>query len=431
VVSDEGSEGLRLDCAPTPPLLGTSSRNRSGNKDSGSNSMRIAYVAPYHGPTVLRRRPIVRNRSMSGALKIELIAGLLRARCHDVEVISQGEVVDPALAFYPSLLEGEPFHPKVSVRYASALPIRRLNGAWSNRLTLQLFKARHSAAPFDLVIIYNLKGPQVVCANYAIRRLGLPVVLEYEDDRFVDVSGRAITGLVSQYQTRACAKLLDAVAGCMAVSPHLLSQLRNPIPKLLLRGVVGQDIIEPASIEKQNIVLFSGTHIASNGVAELIEGWRRSGLANWELHITGYGGLTEKLRDMAAAVRGVIFHGLVSRPELIRLMRTARICMNPHQVSATPGNVFAFKIIEYLAAGAHVITTPMGDLEKELEAGITYMPENSPATIAETLQRVVQSAAYRRVAKEAAQNVYGPAAVSRSLDTLLQKVGKAPAVASA
>jgi hypothetical protein len=42
-----------------------------------------------------------------------------------------------------------------------------------------LFKARHSAAPFDLVIIYNLKGPQVVCANYAIRRLGLPVVLEY------------------------------------------------------------------------------------------------------------------------------------------------------------------------------------------------------------------------------------------------------------
>ena len=52
--------------------------------------MRIAYVAPYQGPTLLTRRPIVRNRSMSNAVKIELIATLLRERSHDVEVISQG-----------------------------------------------------------------------------------------------------------------------------------------------------------------------------------------------------------------------------------------------------------------------------------------------------------------------------------------------------
>jgi len=66
----------------------------------------------------------------------------------------------------------------------------------------------------------------------------------------------------------------------------------------------------------------------------------------------------------------------------------ATIGINPHHVSETPGNVFAFKIIEYLASGAHVITTPMGPLEKELEAGVTYMPDNSPATIAAALELV-------------------------------------------
>ena len=96
--------------------------------------------------------------------------------------------------------------------------------------------------------------------------------------------------------------------------------------------------------------------------------------------------------------------------------------MNPHQVSRIPGNVFAFKIVEYLAAGAHVVTTPMGNLEPKLESGITYMNDNSPATIAATLQRVIRERDYERTAAEAAVQSYGPEAVSRSLDKLLNKV---------
>ena len=106
-------------------------------------------------------------------------------------------------------------------------------------------------------------------------------------------------------------------------------------------------------------------------------------------------------------------------------MCSAKICINPHQVSHTPGNVFAFKLVEYLSADAHVITTPMGILEKELEAGITYTPDNAPATIATTIARVVRERAYTRTAGEAARHTYGPAAVSKSLDTLLDQVATA------
>ena len=153
--------------------------------------MRIAYVTTYQGPSLLKNRPIIRNRSLSNAIKMELIASCLHASSHEVEVISQGEVVDLQFKFYPSFSETERFHSDIPVYYASALPIRRLNGAWSSLRTLQLFKSRHRVAPFDLVIIFNLKEPQVTCANYAIRRLGLPVILEYEDDRFVNVFGHS------------------------------------------------------------------------------------------------------------------------------------------------------------------------------------------------------------------------------------------------
>ena len=64
----------------------------------------------------------------------------------------------------------------------------------------------------------------------------------------------------------------------------------------------------------------------------------------------------------------------------------------------------------------------MGNVESELEDGITYMNDNSPATIAATLQRVIRERAFERTAAEAAVHSYGPQAISRSLDELLNKV---------
>ena len=387
--------------------------------------MRIAYIAPYQGPTLLTRRPIVGNRSMSNKLKIELVAELLHGGRREVEIISQGEVIESCGTFYPSFSEPERFHPDIAIYYGSVLAIRRLNGVWSNARTLHILQQRHRANPFDLMIVFNLKGPQVACGTYAIRHLGIPVILEYEDDWFVNVQGEEVDGLVAKWHSRAAANLLQSVSGGIAVSPHLLSQLPPGIPSLLLRGLVGGDIVKASEVpraEKRDAVLFSGTHVASNGVAQLIEAWREVGLPDWQLHITGYGGLIDTLRQMAAGVPGIVFHGLVSRAELVRLMCAARICINPHQVSQTAGNVFAFKIIEYLASGAHVVTTPMGPLEKELETGVTYMPDNKAQTIAASIRKVIEERAYERTAMEAAQTMFGLTTVSKTLDALLHEV---------
>jgi hypothetical protein len=387
--------------------------------------VRIAYLTTYQGPSLLKRRPIVRNRSLSNAVKIELVASLLRANSHEVEVISQGEVVDNRLTFYPAFSEPQRFDSQIPVYYSSVLPIRRLNGLWSTQRMLQLFKARHRAAPFDLVIIFNLKEQQVTCANYALRRLRIPVILEYEDDRFVNVVGKTESGWLTDYRARSCKNLIAAVSGCIAVSPHLISQLPNRVPRMLLRGVVGDDLVQASKRSigaKLNRILFSGTHIESNGVAPLIAAWRSAPIDGWELHITGCGELTNMLRQMAENVPGVVFHGLISRQELINLMTSAKICINPHAVSQTPGNVFAFKIIEYLAAGAHCITTPMGKLESDLEAGITYMLDNSPVTISATLNKVVEDRLYEHLAAQPAHEAYGTRAVSRSLDNFLKQV---------
>lgn len=387
--------------------------------------MRIAYIAPYQSETLRTRRPIVRNLSLAGSQKIEVITNLLSRSGHDVEILSQGEVIDRSATLYPSFDEPASIHLNAPVRYASALPIRFVNGTWSSLQLARVFRRLHDARPFDLVIAYNTKVPQVHCARKAMKQFSLPVVFEYEDDHFVDVRGNPAGSSLRGF-SRGVGSFLNQVSGVMAASPHLLSQVSGTIPKLLLPGVVGDDLATASKNGsrhlRQNRVLFSGTHYFSKGIEPLIHGWQQARIPGWELHITGSGALTRHLKQLASGDTSVIFHGLVDRPRLVELMTSARICVNPHDLSRTPGNVFAFKLIEYIAAGAHVISTPMGPVDKDIEAGITYIPDNNPETIAAALREIIQMRGYDRTASKAAIDKYGPTAISRSLETLIQQV---------
>jgi len=297
----------------------------------------------------------------------------------------------------------------------------------------RLLRARHKVSPFDLVIIYNMKTAHVSCANYARRRLGLPVILDYGDDsfimyegdRFVTLPEGTVKRLAAKYHKSRCVEIMKRMSGCMAVTPYLLSQLPSSIPQLLLRGVVSEEIVNANARAKgvrRNWVVFSGTHSRPQGLEKLIEAWGMARLPDWELHIAGHGEMTATLEKLAENNRTIIFHGLVSREENARLLRTARIGVVPFDVCQIPGRGFAFKTIECLAAGVHVITTPMGFLEPELEAGITYMTDNRPSTIATTLKKVIENRQYERHAENAAVERCGPAAALRSLDLFLKQV---------
>ena len=125
--------------------------------------MRIAYIAPYQGASLLKRRPILRNLALAANVKVETIAELLKSRGHDIEILSQGEVVDAQFKFFPAFSEnGDGL--RAPVHYASTLPVKFVNGFWSTWRMLSLLKQRHRANPFDLAIIYNLKPQQVACA---------------------------------------------------------------------------------------------------------------------------------------------------------------------------------------------------------------------------------------------------------------------------
>lgn len=391
--------------------------------------MKIAYIANYQGPSLVERRPCLYNLSLAARVKIQLIAELLVRSSHEVDILSQG-ALEPRMGegrqrsrYYPSLVEAGLFHPDIAVYYAPAISIRYLTGFWESLQCSRLLSARHRHRPYDAVIIYNMQRGQIGCARHASRQLGIPVLLQYEDDVFVDIHGRASEGILSRYHQRSYRKVLESVSGAMAVSPYLLSQLPQDTPKVLLRGVVSEEILKTRQTceEKKKRVVFSGTHEGTQGLQQLIAAWRMLKTEEWELHIAGQGPLTPKLKQMAGDCRSIVFHGLLDRLENARLLCSARIGVNPQDVTKTPGNVFAFKLIEYLAAGTHVITTPRGSLEPELERGVSYIHDNSPEMIATCLQEVISEGRMERTAADAAVRTYGPDAVSATLNGLLEQ----------
>jgi glycosyltransferase involved in cell wall biosynthesis len=361
---------------------------------------------------------------LGGNLKIELIAELLERSSHNVEILSQGEVIERQLKIYRAFSEPEPFKAKTTINYSSALPVRFLNGLWSSLSLLSLFKARHRVSPFDVVLIYNLKPPQVACAKYALGRLGLPVILEYEDNAFVIDGAGGASGVASRFYLAAAKRLLNVLSGCVAVSPYLLAQTPPSMPKLLLRGVVSDHIANgsrPMNGARKNWVVFSGTLEWSQGLAQLLKAWRTLESPDWELHIAGHGPMTAALQQIAAGDRSIVFHGLLNREENAQLLCASKIGINPQDLSQVPGSVFALKIIEYLAAGLHVITTPRGNLEPELEAGVSYIKDNSPESIATGLRTVIGDRLYERAAQDATLKAYGPNAIAEALNCLVEQ----------
>jgi glycosyltransferase involved in cell wall biosynthesis len=368
------------------------------------------------------------NLALAGNLKIELISELLARAGHDVEIISQGEVVENSSRFFSGFHETTPGERKIPVFYASAFPVRFINGYWSSRGVLSLFKRRHHERPFDAVIVYNLKGPQVKLALYATDRLRLPVIVEFEDDSFVDIMGQANVGLKARLHRAQEQKVLNQAAGSICVSPHLQTRFAAGTPSLLLRGVISEHITAHAcrsdASRRKNIVAFSGTFTPNKGLVPLIVAWKSLNLPDWELHLAGDGSIANDLRRLAEGVPTIKFRGLLDRNENAAFLAEAKIGVNPHELSAIPGNVFAFKIIEYLAAGLHVVTTPMGALEPELEHGITYIDDNSSAQVAAGLTDVVRGRRYDRLAADAAVRLYGGTTVAAALDGLLRQCGQ-------
>jgi len=224
------------------------------------------------------------------------------------------------------------------------------------------------------------------------------------------VQGEAFTGS-SRSGTGAARRLLRSVSGCNGrlASPAVAAPHRI---RRSTRGVVGADVIEAGTTsrgDKKNLVVLSGTHIVSNGVAELIDGWRGVG---WP---TGSSLTDTAPRPTRSASWPPTFPHRV--PCLVSRPSWCGSCPRPRSASpaarpARPRDVFAFKDHRVPRRRRPRHYHADGALERELEQG-SPISEHSAASDRRDHTTDSGDSRLRADRDAAAQESYGPSA-SRS-----------------
>jgi colanic acid/amylovoran biosynthesis glycosyltransferase len=199
------------------------------------------------------------------------------------------------------------------------------------------------------------------------------------------------------------AKLFEGAAAVVTVSDFAVRQLRERFPESaakIHRVYNGLDLSQfrPTNFGSPVPVIASiGRLIEKKGFTDLIEacGLLRARGRNLECRIIGEGPLEEALRaQIAAADLGTLVRllGPQSQTEIVTQLAGATIFALPCTREADGGmDNLPTVIMEAMAAGLPVISTPLAGIPEMVEPGVTgdLVPERDPAALATAIERLL------------------------------------------
>jgi glycosyltransferase involved in cell wall biosynthesis len=241
----------------------------------------------------------------------------------------------------------------------------------------------------DVAIVYNLGPGQLVGAE-ELRRAGVPVVYEYEDDATATLergAGGNPSGKLFVWAARRTA------CGVLAVNPLLKAQLGHANAEVI-EGIVEDSRFECSTRDYDGSealrILYSGGLTSAKGIDLLIEAVKRL-KESYILTITGSGPLAREVRAAASTNAMVRFLGEVDRLRLRKELERCHVSVNPHRTEKGQGaTLFPFKVAEYLASGSVVVSSPLCSLPAEMREGIRIYSGDSPAAISSALSAVAR-----------------------------------------
>lgn len=239
----------------------------------------------------------------------------------------------------------------------------------------------------DIVWCYNAYAFEMRAARYSKSQFRSKVILEFEDWHFSRGSYFNPKAILDWYFWSRC---IRSISFCYAVNEWLKNKMESHgVPCDLLPGILTDDILELHSncppfqqISQPGLVrcgYFGGLSIEKGAghLLELIELSVEKKLPI-EWYVSGNGELeNEFLRTSRARSDAVKFFGLVSDLELSKIVGSVDVILNPHE--HMPG-VFPFKLLESVATGRLVLSTPI-KLPSELDwlgASMQIQPYSTP-----------------------------------------------------
>jgi len=309
----------------------------------------------------------------------------LAARGHEVEVIDFSETGKVIAGSVPVsrtgagtvLLTAIPHGERPGLKYLEA------RGQFRRMLIERLRRG-----DIDAVFVYSvfINGTQAVRLS---RKFGVPVVY-----RVLDAYHRLRPGFLARTILRLGERFIYRRANCVLVTNEQMGEYVSQIAgvDVSARTTVVDHGVDSAHFaprapdaelraryglyDGDTVALFLGTTYAFSGLANLV---RRMPQAlnkcpSLKLVIVGGGEQDAELAALVAELglaSQVILTGMVAYTEVPRYLSLASLALNPFELNDITRDIIPIKILQYQAAGLPVLSTPLPDLVRKHEAGVS------------------------------------------------------------
>lgn len=223
----------------------------------------------------------------------------------------------------------------------------------------------------QLFWFYNGYAFEMHMAKKAHQKLGLPMILEFEDWHFSRSRGVNPKPYLDYFFWRRAAKCMS---GVFAVNNTLASKMLPFTTHVnLLPGIVPKVLAEIANVSLPfstnsdviNVGYFGGLTVEKG--ADILLQLVIMLPDSYVLHVTGTGQLAAEFEACAKKYPDRLhYHGLVNDETLYELISKCDVMLNPHSsIENMDDGIFPFKIIEAVASGRLLISTAVPQLGLE------------------------------------------------------------------
>jgi glycosyltransferase involved in cell wall biosynthesis len=326
--------------------------------------MRIVFVGPFRSTAFNQRYGHPSDPSLGGQRKMNFVLRALLVRGHDVVVVSSALAYQAKSGFqlvpdsYETFPEGvvRIFHPPtVKTRPWGGLlmcllcPIIALRELWRTRPSL--------------IISYNGLAAECLSGLLSTLSRGTPYIIEVEDLPGVRFKWFHPKSLLDRLLWPIGYRL---AAGFTAVNSEILA-LAEALekPAILLPGVIEDHLMQqvrnratPFSGSERRL-LYSGGLTKDRGAGVLLEALPQLP-KGWKLVVTGTGHLASAFENESMkSPEKCEYLGHLPVDQFYATMCKCDVVVNtPERLSRNSG-VFPFKMFEYIASGAHVISVKL------------------------------------------------------------------------
>jgi glycosyltransferase involved in cell wall biosynthesis len=241
--------------------------------------------------------------------------------------------------------------------------------------------AKHTR-PGQPLIIDNYELIYVI-AIYHCLLLGRrnPIYLDYEDGKHLIDKGiwRVMSGL-AEWLGR------PLVRGALLATPNLARRLPAGIPKVVVPGILRDDIVPtvPPKAGEPVRFLYSGSLDKERGVPLFLDYLELGDFPpDVVFHITGQGHFLDRLAALQERFPTLVhFHGSVSQEKLGEIRSICHFGLNLQSSTNPISDVtYPSKTFDYLNAGIRVISTRAAGVEEVLGSAAIYLHDETPSSL--------------------------------------------------